>query len=299
MITVFTPTYNRAHTLERLHQSLLSQDCYDFEWLIINDGSTDNTDELLEKWKQQSTPFEIRCYNVDNGGKPRAINKALQLARGEYFFIVDSDDFLTHDAISFINSSFETLSSKNAPFIGISGIRGGLDGTPLNGRPKIGKVKGYVDANNLERHELNLQADMAEVFYTKKLRNYKFPVWEGEKFTPEAVVWDRLALDGFKLRWFDKVIYLCDYQPDGLSNSSWRLLRDNPMGYAMLFNVQLEYAKGVKNILRLVLQYLSCCMLAKEYGCIKECHNPLVAFLLVPAGWLLSKRRKKQFARYA
>ena len=89
MITVFTPTYNRAHTLNQLYQSLLQQDCYDFEWLVINDGSTDSTDELFNVWLQNEKTFRIRYYVVENGGKQRAINQALQLAKGEYFFIVD------------------------------------------------------------------------------------------------------------------------------------------------------------------------------------------------------------------
>jgi len=299
MITVFTPTYDRAYTLGRLYQSLLQQDCHDFEWLVINDGSTDNTDDLFSSWTQQATPFPIRYYSVPNGGKPRAINKALELASGEYFFIVDSDDYLTHDAISFINNAFTTLPSDDASFIGISGIRGGLDGKALQGQSKIDAAKGYVDANNLERPKLGLQADMAEVFVTNKLRIYTFPVWKEEKFTPEAVVWDRMAMDGYKLRWFNKVIYLCDYQPDGLTNSSWKLLRDNSMGYAMLFNTQLEYIKGTRRIMSLVLQFVSCCMLAREYGYISKCRYPLAAILLLPLGWLWSKRRKKQFAKYA
>lgn len=297
MITIFTPTYNRAHTLEHLYQSLLQQDCYDFEWLIINDGSTDDTEKLFEEWLKKEHPFSIRYYAVKNGGKQRAINQAVHLAHGEYFFIVDSDDSLLPHAITFINNAFKSLPNDDS-FIGISGIKGGLDGKPLYRIPSINPAIGYVDANNLERVQYGLHADMAEAFYTEKIRQYTFLVWEGENFTPEAVVWDQMALDGYKLRWFNEVIYICEYQADGLTRSSWKLLRNNPMGYAMLFNTQLKSSKTIKKRINLTLQFISCCCLAKEYKYIKKCHYRSLSFLLFPLGWLLSKRRQSQFKKY-
>lgn len=297
MITVFTPTYNRAHTLNQLYQSLLQQNCYDFEWLVINDGSTDDTKTLFNEWLEKKNPFSIRYYAVKNGGKQRAINQALQLAKGEYFFIVDSDDSLLPHAITFIQNAFKSL-PKDDLFIGISGIKGGLDGKPLYRIPSIDSTIGYVDANNLERAQYGLQADMAEAFYTEKIRKYTFPVWKGENFTPEAVVWNQMALDGYKLRWFNQVIYLCEYQEDGLTRSSWKLLKNNPMGYAMLFNILLKSTKGIKERINLTLQFISCCCLAKEYSYIKECHSKALSLLLFPLGWLLSLRRQNQFKKY-
>lgn len=297
MITIFTPTYNRAHTLNQLYQSLLQQDCYDFEWLVINDGSTDNTETLFNEWLEKENPFSIRYYAVKNGGKQRAINQALQLAKGEYFFIVDSDDRLLPHAITFIKNAFKSL-PKDDSFIGISGIRGGIDGKPLYRFPSIDSTIGYVDANNLERMQYGLQADMAEAFFTEKIQKYTFPVWEGENFTPEAVVWNQMALDGYKLRWFNQVIYLCEYQEDGLTRSSWKLLKNNPMGYAMLFNTQLKSSKEIKERINITLQFISSCCLAKEYNYIKRCHSKTLLFLLFPLGWFLSLRRQNQFKKY-
>lgn len=291
MLTIFTTTYNRAHLLPRLFESLCNQDCFDFEWLVINDGSSDGTSALFDHWLNLDCPFAIRYYEEKNGGKQRAINKALKLARGEYFFIVDSDDFLSEDAISFILKGFASLPPNDHTYIGISGVKVDFDGSPIHQKPLINPSVGFVDCNNIERPIYNLQADMAEAFFTDKLRRYQFPVWEGETFTPEAVVWDQMALDGFKLRWFDKPIYYCEYQPDGLSNSSWRLLRDNPMGYAMLFNTELQYI--TKKRLHKVLQFISCCCLAGEYGYVLRCNSRL-AIPLFPLGFLLSLRRRSQ-----
>lgn len=293
MLTIFTPAYNRAHTLPRLYESLRRQTCKDFEWLVIDDGSKDNTAALFDQWIKDDNDFSIRYHKVVNGGKNRAVNRGVQMAKGIYFFIVDSDDLLLPDAVSCILDCFLKLPHDNK-FIGISTIKGDLDGKPLKGEALINERIGYVDCNNLERAKYNLTADMAEVFFTEKLKSYPFPVWKGEKFTPEAVIWDRMALDGYILRWYNKVVYLCEYQAGGMSASSWCLLRDNPMGYAMLFNVRLEYTQNVKNCINNVVQYISCCCLAGQMKQILKCKKPALAMLLLPIGWGMSFRRRKQ-----
>lgn len=295
MITIFTPTYNRAHLLPRLYKSLCQQDCTDFEWLIIDDGSMDNTQEILECWSRMNNPFPMRYYKVKNGGKQRAINMAMELAKGKFFFIVDSDDALALNAVSFILNAFDTLPKNDDTYIGISGLKVYFDGSYIHRSPLIDSSIGYVDCNNLERSRFNLQGDMAEVFFLHKLKQYTFPVWEGETFTPEAVVWDKMALDGYRLRWFNKPIYYCEYQTEGLTNSTWSLLKRNPMGYAMLFNTMLQYAK--RGRMNIILQFISCCCLAGEYGYILKCNSSLV-YALLPLGWLISLRRRVQFKRY-
>ena len=186
---------------------------------------------------------------------------------------------------------------QDESFIGISGVKGNLNGNPLK-KTRINESIGYVDASNLERKKYGLKADMAEVFFTQKIRFYSFPVWYSEKFVPEAVVWDQMALDGYKLRWYNKVIYLCEYQSDGLTNSSWQLLKNNPMGYAQLFNIQIKTEKRLKKRLYLIIQFISCCCLGKEFGFIKKCHNRAPAIILFPIGWFLSLRRKRQISYY-
>lgn len=294
MITIFTSTYNRAHLLPRLYKSICKQDCMDFEWLVIDDGSTDETQSLFEGWAAKNHPFPLIYQKVKNGGKQRAINQAMNMSRGEYFFIVDSDDALAPNAVSFIKHAFETLPNGDDSFIGVSALRVFFNGSYIHQRPQIDATIGYVDCNNLERSKYNLQADMAEVFYTDKLKHYKFPVWKGETFIPEAVVWDQMALDGYNLRWFDTPIYYCEYQERGLTNSSWTLLKRNPMGYAILFNTQLKYI--TEGRINKVLQFISCCCLAGEYGYVIKC-NSWLALPLFPVGWLISLRRRLQIKR--
>ncbi|MCM1142883.1 MAG: glycosyltransferase family 2 protein [Muribaculum sp.] len=293
-LTIFTPTYNRAHTLPRLFDSLKRQTNRDFEWLVINDGSSDITSALFEDWLAQTHDFPIIYKQVSNGGKNRAINTGLKLASGRYFMILDSDDLLTDEAVEFILKSLTQI-DDNQSFIGLSGKKGGLDGVPLGLKSINYNDEGYIDCNNLERQKYHLERDMAEVFKTDMLRKYEFKVWPGEKFTPEEVVWNQIALDGYKLRWFNKVIYLCEYQEGGLSDSTWSLLKNNPMGYAMMFDHRMKIHSDLKSRINNAIQYGSCCILAKEYRMISKSQSPLLTILLSPVSYLVSQRRKCQF----
>lgn len=237
-ITVFTPTFNRGYIIEKLYRSLQAQTFTDFEWLVIDDGSKDNTMELFKRWMADTNPFTIRYFKVENGGKHRAINKATDLAKGELFFIVDSDDALTEDALESV-VSWELGLENKAAYCAVAGNKGisekDLWGTTFDGS--------YMDATSLEREKYNITGDKAEVFFTKVLKEYKFCEFEGESFITECTVWDKMAADGYKIRWFNKIIYLCDYLPDGLTNSGDTVFANNPQGTAYLYKQQIEYYK--------------------------------------------------------
>lgn len=294
-ITIFTPTYNRAHTLPRLYESLKRQTVKDFEWLVIDDGSTDDTHKLMMDWLDESNEFKIRYYYVENGGKNRALNKGIKYAEGKYFMILDSDDLLTHDSVEFILTSVNQV-ADNEEFIGISGKKGKFPGgLPLGVNSDSYSEDGYLDCNNLERKKYGLERDMAEVFVTEILRKYEFKVWPGEKFTPEEVVWNQMALDGYKLRWFNKVTYLCEYQVGGLSDSTWSLMQKNPMGYAMMFNQRLLIDKSLRGQVYNALQYTTLCILGKQYGAVMRSNCLIITCLLMPVAFCLAKRRRRQF----
>lgn len=111
-ITLFTPTYNRAYVLETLYRSIQRQTFRDFEWIVVDDGSTDNTEDLVNSWMEEKNFFPIRYYKQANGGKCRAINWGLDLAEGELFFIMDSDDYLTDDAMETVVKWESTIAGK-------------------------------------------------------------------------------------------------------------------------------------------------------------------------------------------
>lgn len=227
-ITVFTPAFNRAYIIENLYRSLQKQTLTDFEWIVVDDGSTDNTQELFSQFLAEENPFPIRYVRTANGGKHRAINKGVTLAAGELFFIVDSDDHLPEDALQVIAEVESTIPEESKHlFCGVCGQRGYIGGGAV-GTTYEGDV---CDLTILERPAHGISGDKAEVFYTHIMRRYPFPEFPGEKFLTECVVWDKMALDGLKLRFFNQIVYLCEYLPDGLSAHEADLFRRNPVGH--------------------------------------------------------------------
>lgn len=212
-VTVCTPTYNRAKLLPDLFRSLTKQTSFDFEWVIVDDGSTDRTEEEVKEWAAQDKEFSISYVKKENGGKHTAINEGVRHALGKYFMIVDSDDYLAEDAIETICREFEKLPGRHYAGIGFHKIF--EDGTVV-GSTFAGE---YMDCTALERPKYHIKGDKAEVFYTEIIRRYPFPVFPGERFLTEAVVWNRMANDGYQIRWLNQGIYICRYQPDGLSMS--------------------------------------------------------------------------------
>ena len=228
IVTVFTPTYNRMKTLERLYSSLLMQDSMCFEWLIVDDGSIDKTEEYCKTIAKKCKSFAIRYYKQPNQGKHVAINYGVKLANGRLFFIVDSDDYLLEDAISSIIGWEKTIDDCQE-FAGVAGNKG------FSKSDLIGKTFEceYVDATSLERKNYSIYGDKAEVFYTDILRKYPFPVFVDEKFMTENVVWYRIASDNYKIRWFNEIIYIAEYRTDGLTSNQYKILAENPKGYAL------------------------------------------------------------------
>lgn len=234
--TVFTPTYNRAYCLESLYQSLKKQTLKDFEWLVIDDGSKDNTEKLFEKWQKEKNDFKINYIRVNNGGKQRAINQALDYAKGKMFFIVDSDDYLADNAIEQL-AYFESTIANDNFFAGVSGLRGYPNGKIIGSCAK----KKYIDCLNTNRNLYHLLGDKAECYYTDLLKRYKFPDVKDEKFVSENVVWNQIGFDGYKIRWFSDIIYVCEYLEDGLTNQGITLYKNNPVGYLLYIRNTLQY----------------------------------------------------------
>lgn len=237
-MTILTPTYNRGYILDKAFNSLCRQNDTDFEWIIIDDGSTDNTESLVKAWMNEQLPFILRYFKQENGGKHRALNKGIQEARYDYILILDSDDYLTDDAVFKIHSWIKTIEGRD-DFAGVSGLRGWINRDGHIGGNGDGRE--YIDAKNNERRKYNLMGDKAEVYKTDILRKYPFPEFEGEKFLSEHVVWDTIAKDGYKLRWFNDVIYKCEYLDDGLTKTtSYKLQINSFDGFTLSTKIRIE-----------------------------------------------------------
>lgn len=297
MLTIFTATFNRGHLIERLYRSLLRQSCFDFEWLVIDDGSEDNTKELFETWMERSNPFPIRYYRQENCGLIRSLNKGIELANGEYFSKIDSDDYVVDTFAENLAKWLPQIQNDPAVYA-VSGLRVTLDGIPLKGTwPKFPGNTEYIDATDLERSKYDLDADMCEAWRTDVLRNHPFPVWDGEKFAPEQIVFHQIALEGYKIRWYSVPMSICEYQEGGLTLGASKLEKQNPMGYAMMYNHKLKYLRGAKARLKAAMQFNALCFVGGHPSYILKSNAfPASLFMLLP-GWLLSFRRKQQYKR--
>lgn len=234
-VTVFTPTYNRAYILGDLYHSLQRQTCMDFEWLIVDDGSADDTKALVASWQGEKNPFPIRYIYQENGGKCRAINRGLKEADGRLFFTVDSDDYLTDDAIEKV-IRWDGELPADGHFCGYVGNRG-ITPTQTPNRLFPG---GYLDGTALDRYD-QVDGERAFVFYTEIHRKYLYPEFPGEKFLTEAVTWDLMAHDGYKMRFYNDIIWIWEYKDDGLTRAGYRVFLENPQGTGLFFRQKAEF----------------------------------------------------------
>lgn len=247
-ITVFTPTYNRAHLLPRLFDSLCRQSFTDFEWLIVDDGSTDNTTEVAECFPDKS--FPIRYVKKANGGKHTAINLGVREARGELFFIADSDDMLPPEALQTVMDEWQPIKADPA-FGGICGLDATFEGEVIGS----GLPANTIDDTSIAvRSRMGVTGDMKEVFRTSVLREFPFPEISGERFCPEVLVWNRIATK-YKLRYVNKVIYHAEYQQDGITAAITRSRMHSPVASTMTYAEMLGYDIPMKAKIRSAINY--------------------------------------------
>ncbi|MGM9836007.1 MAG: glycosyltransferase family 2 protein [Muribaculaceae bacterium] len=290
LITVFTPTYNRAHLLGRVFTSLQMQTCRDFEWVIVDDGSTDNTEDVVNGFLAESG-FPIRYFKQPNGGKHRAVNRGVGEARGEVFFIVDSDDSVSPNGLADIAEEYRGIRCDKA-FAGVSGCMASHSGvaiTPMfpTGSRDFDDVK-CIDCNALDiRYEYCVEGDLAEVFRTGVLREFPFPEFDGEKFCPEALVWNRIA-QKYKLRYFNRIIYHRDYLPDGLTKRIVRIRMDSPMASTTHYSELNSYSVPWAQKLKAAINYW------RFWFCLNDkTRAPKLAcvwYFAKPLGWLMHLR---------
>lgn len=282
LITVFTPTYNRAHLLPRLYESLESQFCKDFEWIIVDDGSKDNTREVVEEFIARAS-FPIRYFYQHNGGKHRAINYGVREAAGELFFIVDSDDSLPAKSIETIVEVYNKVKSDTI-CAGISGTMSSHNGDSINNNTFPGGVD-FIDCNALDiRYKYCVMGDLAEVFRTQVLREYPFPEIAGERFCPEALVWNRIA-QKYKLRYFNEVIYFRDYLKGGLTDKIVKIRMESPLASIIHYSELNSYNIPLGQKLKASINYW------RFWFCLKQKHKlPVISKIWVwtmPIGFLM------------
>lgn len=231
LITVFTPTYNRAHTLSILFESLKDQNFSDFEWLIVDDGSKDSTKVLVEDFEQENS-FPIHYVEQENQGKHIAINTGIKAANGNYFVVVDSDDFLLENALYTMKELISEIDSK-PEFAGFTYIHFQKN-TPYNPE-KYGKKTWTQEVN----YVWEFSGEMGYCYKTDILKKFPFPKFDGEKFCPESLIHNRIGNE-YKVLYTDTVLASGEYLEDGLSAKFTNLLEQNPRSAMLLYSDKLN-----------------------------------------------------------
>ncbi|MFL2131694.1 glycosyltransferase family 2 protein [Ruoffia sp. FAM 20858] len=251
MISVFTPTYNRASLISRVYESLKRQTYKNFEWIIVDDESSDNTEDVIESIISKESEMKITFLTQTHGGKHRAVNKGLELARGKLFFIVDSDDYILDNALERIVYWEDTIRNSKSKFAGICCLSG-YNENKIIGNTFEGK---YLDIFLNETFNNGISGDRPNILYTDVFKKYKYPEIEGEWHIAPGVPFVRMAKNGYKLRYFNEILYIAEYLEDGLTKLGDRKIIENFQGYTLRTKEWLELKLPIKRRLEMIGKY--------------------------------------------
>lgn len=231
-LTIFTPTYNRAYILPQLFDSLLAQSNKNFEWLIVDDGSSDNTKEIIEDFKSK-VDFKIIYIYQENQGKHVAINTALQNINTSYLVTVDSDDYLKNNAISIIYEKLATIKDSKT----IIGLASPIEMINNEGNTIFSNkiLKSEIISSQIEMaYKYNVIAEFSLILKTSVAKQYPYPIFPGEKFIVESVISNRMN-NNFKLLHITSSIVIGEYRIDGLTAQIKKILANNPKGASLAY----------------------------------------------------------------
>lgn len=276
LVTVFTPTYNREYILDKCYKSLCSQLNKNFQWLIVDDGSVDHTEKLINYWIQENK-ISIKYIKQINGGKHLAHNTAITACRTEIFVCVDSDDYLTEDAVDEIYRNWEYVKSDNN-LAGIIALKGFSKMQPVRTRmPRDVKKSSIFDL--YDKH--NFKGDTMLIFKTSILKEYLFPIFEGEKFVTEATIYDKIS-QKYSMLLVDKILYLCEYLSDGYSQNLLSVHKSNPKGYMFYLSQRVEYANDFKSRYKASSHYIAGCIRIGKLNYLKFCKYKFISTIAFP-----------------
>lgn len=281
-LTVFTPTYNRAYCLHQCYESLLRQTSYDFEWLIIDDGSNDNTRELVYNWINETSKFTIRYLYKINGGMHTAHNLAYENIYTELNICIDSDDYMPDNAVEKILKFWEK--EGNDRYAGIIGLDATFDG----------KIIGTRFNNNIKNTTLSDfyakggKGDKKLVYRTELMKKYPpYPTFNGEKYV--GLNYKYILCDQeYELLTLNEVLCYVEYQDNGSSRNMFKQYLKNPKGFAFLRKVNMKYSLSNKRKFIICIHYVSSSIISKNKYFIKESPKKVFTILAIPFGILLT-----------
>lgn len=291
-ITILTPTYNRAQLLCRCYESLKKQTELSFQWLIIDDGSTDCTQERVKRFIQESPKMNITYVRKKNGGKHTAINYSHPYIQGNYVLILDSDDILTEDAVETVYREWSMYEKQQE--IGIVILLKGQSVNSPNAYAKDERVP--VDIMAYKRVCISGR-DCCEVIRTNLIKMYPFPEFENEKFISEGALWNRVSFT-HKCVYINKVIYLCEYLEGGLTRAGRKLRIQNPLGGMYTSNLRMNEKNEFKERIKSGLLYMCYGYFAEldmKKMIMQDNTNRVLKLLCVVPGWIMYVIWKKRY----
>lgn len=282
LLTIFTPAYNRAHTLPRTYESLCKQSRKDFVWLIVDDGSRDNTRELVEEWQRRDNGFKIRYIYKENGGMHTAHNEAYRNIDTVLNVCIDSDDFLAEGAVEKIYAKWEEI--KDDGYAGIIGLdadtNGEVVGAGFSAEMRETTLTGYYASGG--------KGDKKLVYRTDVINKYpEYPVFKGEKYV--GLNYKYILIDQeYKLATLDEILCYVDYQSDGSSATMWRQYKRNPKGFAFLRTVYMKYDLTTKRAFIDAVHYVSSSILSRDWKFLSHSPRKALTLLAIPGGAILA-----------
>ena len=290
LLTIFTPAYNRAHTIGRTYQSLLNQTCKDFLWLIVDDGSTDGTKKLVEGWIRENK-IPISYIYQENQGMHGAHNTAYKNITTELNTCIDSDDWMPHDAVEKIINAWKEHRHEN--YAGIIGLDqtadGKLIGTNFPENLKETTLQGFYEAGG--------QGDKKLVYRTDIIKQYpEYPLFKGERYVGLAYKYMLIDQD-WKLITLNEPLVTVEYQLEGSSFSMYRQYWNNPKGFAFFRKTEMICTKSLKRQFIVCAHYVSSSIISKNWGFIKESPKKMMTIIATPLGlglYLFIRRKVKK-----
>jgi glycosyltransferase involved in cell wall biosynthesis len=285
-ITVITPTYNRAYILHKCYESLVNQTCSDFLWMVVDDGSTDNTEGLVKKWILDNK-LEIIYYKKSNGGKASALNFAFEKIDTDYWVCLDSDDTFSSNAIEIAINELEKI-RDDCRYCGLLALRNSPSGDILGGKRIPAGVSEATLMEIIDKYKIC--SEFIQFYKTKITSEYRFPIIPGEKFiSPEYLSAELNRKYKFKVS--QEIYCYCEYLLDGLTKNKINVIKKNPKGYTLRVLQAFELSESFIMRSKQCLNYIAGCMLSNDKDCIKKSPHKFMTILYYPLGWLVYKIR--------
>lgn len=282
-LTVFTTTFNRAHTLNRCYESLIRQTIKDFEWLIIDDGSTDNTKELVNSWIAENK-IPIRYQYKENGGMHSGHNLAYRLIDTELNICIDSDDYMPDNAVEIIINFWKK--NKSEECAGIFALDANYNGDVLG--DKFPENIKKIHLKELDR-KYKLKGDKKFVFRTDVIKSYdEYPEIEGEKNFPLS--YKTMLIDkDYKFLLLNEILCNVEYQNEGSSKTIVSQYFTNPKGFYEFRKFAMLNECSLKRRFIQAIHYVSCAIILKDKRFINKSPNKIMTLIAVPFGIVLYK----------